>query len=154
MFSRPDIEAELPDRLEKRHALDVADSAPNLDQHDVHVAGGRPDSVFDFVGDVWNDLYRPSEVVAAALLLDHRQIDLAGRPVAVPCGHHAREAFVVAQIQVRLRAVVCDVHLAVLVRAHGSWIDVDVGVELLQGHRVSVVLEESPDRRGRQPLAQ
>ena len=40
------VEAELPDRLEERHALDVADRAADFDEHDVHVArrqrGWRP----------------------------------------------------------------------------------------------------------------
>ena len=36
-----DVEAELADRLEERHALDVADRAADLDEHDVHVARRR-----------------------------------------------------------------------------------------------------------------
>ena len=35
-----DVEAELADGFEERHALDVADGAADLDQHDVHVASG------------------------------------------------------------------------------------------------------------------
>ena len=41
-----DVEGELADRLEERQALDVADGAADLGDHDVHVvgrpAGGRP----------------------------------------------------------------------------------------------------------------
>ena len=41
-----DVEAELADRLEERHALDVADRAADFDEHDVDVArrpcGSRP----------------------------------------------------------------------------------------------------------------
>ena len=33
-----DVQAELADRLEERHALDVADRAADLDEHDVDVA--------------------------------------------------------------------------------------------------------------------
>ena len=36
-----DVEAELADGLEERHALDVADRAADLDEHDVHVARRR-----------------------------------------------------------------------------------------------------------------
>ena len=90
-----DVEAELADGLEERHALDVADRAADLDEHDVDVRPASADRVLDLVGDVRDDLDGATEVVAAALLLDHRQVDLAGRPVAVARRHHAGEALVV-----------------------------------------------------------
>ena len=37
----PDVLAELADGLEEREALDVADRAADLDEHDVHVLGDR-----------------------------------------------------------------------------------------------------------------
>jgi hypothetical protein len=40
-LSRPDILAELADRFEERQALDVADRAADLDQHDVGVVRPR-----------------------------------------------------------------------------------------------------------------
>ena len=64
------------------------------------------------------------------------------------------EALVVAEVEVGLRAVVGDVHLAVLVRAHRARIDVDVRVELLQRDPVAVAFEQRADRRGRQALAE
>ena len=149
-----DVEAELPDGLEERHALDVADRAADLDEHDVDVLARLPDGVLDLVGDVRNDLHGAPEVVAAPLLLDHREVDLAGRPVAVARGHHAGEPLVMAQVEVGLGAVVGDVHLAVLVRAHRARVDVDVGVELLERHAVAVVLEQACDRGGGQALAE
>ena len=149
-----DVEAELANRLEEGHALDVADGAADLDEHDIDVLAGGADRVLDLVGDVRNDLDGASEVVAAALLLDHREVDLAGGPVAVAGGHHAREPLVVPEVEVGFSAVVGDVHLAVLVRAHRARIDVDVGVELLERDGVAVVLEQPADRRRRQSLAE
>ena len=84
-----DVLAELADRLDERQALDVADRAADLDEHDVDVLRDGLDRVLDLVGDVRNDLHGAAEVVAAALLLNDRQVDLAGRPVVVarrsPC---------------------------------------------------------------------
>jgi len=51
----------------------------------------------------------------------------------------------VAQIEVGFAAVVGDIDLAVLIRAHRAGIDVDVRVELLQSHRVPVPFEEGAD---------
>src|SRR6202008_149843 len=101
-----DVEAELTNRLEERHALDVADRAADFDEHDIDVARGAANRVLDLVGDVRDDLHGAAQVVAAALLLNDGQINLAGRPVAVPRRDHAREALVVAEVEVRLRSVV------------------------------------------------
>ena len=74
-----------------------------------------------------DDLDGAPQIVAAAFLLNHRQTDLAGGPVAVARGHHARKPLIVTEIQVGLGAVVGDVYLAMLVRAHRAGVDVDMG---------------------------
>src|SRR5207253_674010 len=43
-------------------------------------------------------------------------------------------------------------HLAVLERVHGPGVDVDVGIELLEGHPQAAGLEETGDRGGCDPL--
>ena len=65
-----------------------------------------------------DDLDRLAQVVAVPLLLDDRQVDLAGGVVAVAGERGVGEALVVAQVEVGLGAVVEDVDLAVLVGAH------------------------------------
>ena len=65
-----DVLPELADRFEERQALDVADRAADLDEHDVDVRRHGADRVLDLVGDVRNDLDGAAEIVAAALLLD------------------------------------------------------------------------------------
>ena len=72
-----DVLTQLADGLDERQALDVADGAADLDEHDVDVLRDGPDAVLDLVGDVRNDLHGAAEVIAPALLVDHRQVDLA-----------------------------------------------------------------------------
>ena len=81
------------------------------------VAGDALDALLDLVGDVRDDLDRAAEVVAAALLGDDRLVDAAGGDVAELGQVLVDEALVVAQVEVRLGAVVGDEDLAVLVRA-------------------------------------
>ena len=147
-----DVLPELSNGFQERLALDVPDGAPDLDQHDVHVGRHRADAVLDLVRDVGDDLHRAAEIVAAALLLNHREIDLAGGPVVVLGGEGVGEALVVPEVQIGFRAVVGDIHLAVLVGAHRARVDVDVGVELLQRHPIAVALHEASDRGGGQSL--
>ena len=150
----PDVLLQLADRLEERESLDVADRAADLDDLDVHVLADPPDGRLDLVGDVRDHLDGAPEVVAAALAGDHRVVDLAGRDVVVPGHLRAGEPLVVAQVQIRLAAVVGDEDLAVLVGAHRARVDVDVGIHLLERDAEAAGLEETADGRGRQPLAQ
>ncbi len=145
---------ELPDRLDERQALDVADRAPDLHEDDVDVPGDGLDRILDLVGDVRDDLHGAPQVIAAALLLDDREIDLAGRPVVVTRGQLVGEPLVVAQVQVGLRAVVGHIHFAVLIRAHRARVDVDVRVEFQEGDRVAMPLQERADGGRRQALAE
>ncbi len=144
----PQLQAHLPDRLEERQRLDVAHRAADLDDRHVGVAGAALDESLDLVGDVRDHLHRAAEVVAAALLFDHRLVDLAGGEV-VPAAHlRALEALVVAQVEVGLRPVLRDEHLAVLKRAHGARIDVDVRVQLDVGDADAARLEDRGEGGG------
>ena len=149
-----DLLPELPDRFEEGQALDVADRAADFHQHDVDALRDRADGVLDFVRDVRNDLDRAPEVVAAPLLLDDALVDLPGRPVRILGRDRVREPFVVAQVEVGLGAIVGDVDLAVLVRAHRPRIDVDVRVEFLHRDSVAVAFEQTADGGGCQALAE
>ena len=70
-----DVVAHLADRFQERQRLDVADRSADFDDADVGAArfGDALDVRFDLVGDVRNDLNGRAEIVAAALLLDHRR---------------------------------------------------------------------------------
>jgi hypothetical protein len=103
--------------------LDDGDVGPLLRRVD-RVADAR----LDLVRDVRNDLDGRAQVLAAPLLGNDRLVDAAGREV-VRAGHpRAREAFVVAEVEVGLGPVVGHEHLTVLVRAHRARVDIDVRV--------------------------
>ncbi len=130
----PEIVAELPDRLEERQALDVADRAADLAQHEILAVEIGLDEFLDGIGDVGNDLDGGAEIVASPLAPDHGRIDApGGDAVAAPRGD-AGEALVMPKIEIGLGAVVGDVDLAVLIGAHRAGIDVEVGVELSEAH--------------------
>ena len=152
----PDVDRELADRLQERQRLDVAHRAADLGDHDVDVLalGDQLDAVLDLVGDVRDDLDRAAEVVAAALLADDRVVDRAGGDVGAARRVRVREPLVVAEVEVGLRAVLGDEHLAVLERRHRAGIDVDVRVELLQRDLQAARHEQAADRGGGDALAE
>ena len=75
-----------------------------------------------------NDLHRAAQIIAPALLGQNILIDPAGGDIVALAGGDAREALVMAQIQIGLGTVIGDVDFAVLGGAHGSRINIQVRV--------------------------
>ena len=76
------VGTKLADRFQEGERLDVADRTADFDDGDIRALGIGQNLGLDLVGDVRNDLHRAAQVVAAALLLDDRVVDLAGGEVA------------------------------------------------------------------------
>ena len=135
-------------------ALDVAHRAADLgDEHvDLGELGQAVHAALDLVGDVRDDLHGAAEVVAAALLGDDAVVDAAGGDVGVALDELVDEALVVAQVEVGLGAVLGDEDLAVLERAHGAGVDVEVGVELLDRDLEAALLSSRPREAAVMPL--
>ncbi len=150
-----DFEAELPCGFEERERFDVASDTADFAEHDVGAAfGSGTEGVLDFVGDVRNHLHRTAEVLARAFLREYGRID-AARSVARCLGAlHACEAFVVAEVKVGFVAIVGYENFAVLVRAHGARVHVQVRVQLLHEHLVAATLEQQRERCGGDSLTE
>ena len=99
-------------------------------------------------------LHGATEIVTAALSCDHGGVDATGRDVRRLGEVHVNEAFVVTEVEIRLCAVIGDVHLAVLVRRHGAWINVEVRIELDDGDAQATRFQEEANRCGGDPLAE
>src|SRR5215217_1248720 len=149
----PDVVPELPDRLQKRQALDVADRAPYLGYDDVLVLPQAPDPVLYLAGYVRDDLHGRPEVVPPPLAAYDLPVHAPRRDVTEFAQVLVEETLVVTEIQIRLGSVLGDEDFAVLVRVHSPGIYVYVRVELLQHHPVAPRLEEHPKRRSARPLA-
>ena len=151
-----DLGRHLTDGFEEGLGLDIARGAADLG--DDHVRRGlfadRVDEGLDLVGDMRDDLYGLAQVFACALLVEHVPVYLAGGQVGELVQVLVDEAFVVAEVEVGLRAVVGDVYLAVLERAHRAWINIDVGIELLRGDLEAAAFQQTAEGRGGDALAQ
>src|SRR5439155_7852261 len=108
----------------ERQRLDVAHGAADFHDSDVDVLGYAMNGGFDFVGDVRNHLNGFAQIIPAPLLLNNRFVNAAGRQIVFSAELGVGIALVMTEVQVRFRAVVGDIDLAVLVRAHRSRIDI------------------------------
>src|SRR4051812_20053377 len=149
-----ELKPHLPDSFQEGQRLDVAHRAAHLDDRHIGFAGAALDEALDLVGDMRDDLHRAAEVVAAALFLDHRLVDLAGGEVVPPTHLRALEALVVPEVEVGLGAVFGHEHLAVLERRHRPGIDVDVRVQLDVGDADVARLEDRGEGSGSDSLPQ
>ena len=146
--------AHLADGFDKGQRLDIADGAADFDDGKIDVLRDLLHRRLDLVGDVRNDLHRLAEIVAATLLGDDGFVDAAGGPVVLATQLGMGESLVVAEVEIGLGAVVGDEDLAVLERRHGSGIDVQIGIELLQRDLQPAAFHEAADGGRRQSLAQ
>ena len=137
-----------------RQALDVADRAADLAQHEVEALVAVADEILDGVGDVRNDLDGGAEIVAAPLLGEDLLVDAAGGDVVGAGRRPPGEALVMAEVEIGLGAVVGDEDFAVLIGRHRARIDVEIGVELAQPDLVAARLQQRAERRRSETLAQ
>jgi hypothetical protein len=145
----PDILAHLANSLQKRQPFDIADSSADFDDHHVRpgLTGNSSDPRLDLIGDVWDDLDRAAKVIATALFLNDRRVDLSSRDIAEAGQIHVDEPLIVPQVQIGLGAIFGDEDLAVLVGRHGTGIDVDIGIEFLDRDTHPSRLEQASNRR-------
>ena len=101
-----------------------------------------------------NDLHGFAEIVAAALLGDDLLVDAAGGEIVVAGEAGVGEALVVSKVEIGLGAIVGDKNLAMLKRRHGSGIDVEIGIELLQIDPQAAALQQTADACSGQSLAE
>src|ERR1700733_12144582 len=145
---------ELPDRLEERQALDVADGAADLAQHEVELVVAVEDEILDRIGDVRDHLDGGAEIIAAPLLGENVLVDATGGDVVGLGGGTPREALIVTEVEIGLGAIVGYEHFAVLVWRHRSGIKIEIGVELAKPDLVAPRLQQGAERRRSQTFAE
>ncbi|OQB55004.1 MAG: hypothetical protein BWX99_01664 [Deltaproteobacteria bacterium ADurb.Bin151] len=130
----PDFIAELANGFKKRKAFNITHRAADFHDRYIEIGCRVPDVVFDFVGNVGDDLNRFAQVVSMSFFGNDGIINL-------PCGQivflsHAggAESFIMPQIEIGFRAVVGHENFAVLERAHGPRVNIDVGIQFLVGN--------------------
>ena len=98
-------------------------------------------------------LHGRAQILSAAFLIQYVPVHLAGGQVRILIQILIDEPFVVSQIQIRLRSVLCHVYFSVLVGAHGSRIYIDIGIQLLCRDLQASRLQKSPQRSRRDSLS-
>ena len=151
-----DLGRHLTDGFKERLGLNIAGRAADLGDDNIRrgLFADRIDERLDFVGDMRDDLHGFAQIFARALLVEHVPVYLAGGQVGELVQVLVDEALVVAEVEVGLRAVVGDINLAVLERAHRAGVNIDIRIQLLRGNLQAAAFEQAAERRGRDALTQ
>ena len=135
----------LADGLQIGLALNIAHGAAYLSNDDVGLTVVHGiDAALDLVGNMGDDLDGAAQIAALAFPVQHIPEHLARGHRRVSRQGFVHEALIVAQVQVRLRAVIGDEHLAVLEGAHGAGIHIKIGIKLLIFHPEAPLLQQPP----------
>ena len=137
----------LPDGFQEWRAFDVANRTADFGDDNVCVRtfADPINAFFDFVGDVWNHLYRTAQIVATAFLVQYRPVNLTGGNIAVDGKIFINETFVVSEVEVGFCTVIGNKDFTVLIRAHRAGVYVDIRVKLLNGYPVSSCFQQTTE---------
>ena len=142
------LERVLPECFEEKQSLHVAHGAADFSDEHIDIRIFFRDFVnarLDLIGHMRNELHGLAQILAAPLFADYRVEDLTRGKVVHPRQHAGGEALVVTKVEVGLRTIVEHIDLAVLVRRHGAWIDIEIGIEFLHQHLEPAVFEQRAD---------
>ena len=150
------LASHLADGVDEGLAFDIADGSADFGDHHVGVGlfAYGIDKALDFIRDMGNDLHGGAQIAALPFAGDDVGIHLTGGQIGVLVQILIDEAFVMSQIQIGFCAVLGHVYLAVLIGAHRTGIDVDIGIQLLRRDLQPTRLEQPAQRSRRNALAQ
>ena len=143
-----DFLLELPDRLQKWLAFNIAHRSTNLYDGDAGVVAGKVavKPVFDFVSDVGDDLDGSSAEISPPFFGQYGPVNFTCGYIGIFVQALVNESFIVPQVQVCLSTVVCDKNFSVLHRIHCARVNVDIGVKFLHGDFVAAGFQQTAQR--------
>src|SRR5699024_1180490 len=131
----PYLMLKLTDCLQKWLTLDIACRSAHFDNGDLVVlfrsAAVKP--AFYLIGNMRNHLYRSASVISPPLFLQNGPVYFPGGNIGIFIQTFIDEPFVMSQIQICFRPIVCDEHFSMLNGIHGTRIYIYIGIQLLHG---------------------
>ena len=92
------LHAQLSYSFQKGLRLNITNGSAGLNNQHINAFSDQFDSTLDFISDMWNDLYRATQVIASAFATNNLRVNTACCNVVV--AGHARigEALIMAQV--------------------------------------------------------
>ncbi len=146
----------LTSRLDEGLGFDVANSAADLRDNNVGIGllGDAIQAFFDCVGHMRDNLHGATQKVASTFTGYKAFVDGALGEVGFSGKAFVDKTLIMPQVKVALMAIIGHKHLAMLERAHGARVNIQVRVHLLHGYLVAARLEQMSQRSSGDALTQ
>ncbi len=146
----------LADSFQERQAFNIANRAPDFSNDKIRavIVADPEHPGFNLVGNMGDDLHRAAQVITPAFFGNDRLINFTGSHVGTFGQVDINKTFIMAQVQICFRAIIRHEHFTVLIRTHGSRIDIDIRIEFLYRNLIAPALQQTSQRSRRNPLAQ
>ena len=144
------LQADLPDRLQKRLAFDISGSAADF-RYDHISVGLFPDGIdkaLDLVGDVRDHLNRFTQVFPAAFFVQDIPVYLPGGQVGILIQILVDKALIMTKIKIGLRSIFRYINFPMLIGTHRPGIYIDVRIQLLRSDLQPSGFQEPSQRCG------
>ena len=147
---------DLADGFQERQGFDISHSTADFGDNDIRIVifADTEDTVFNFIGDMGDNLYGGSQILTFSFFIDDRLVDFACRHVGGFGQIFVNETFIVSQIKIRFRAIISDKDFTMLVRTHGAGININIRVKFLNGNFVPSVFQKTAERSGGNTFSQ
>ena len=146
----------LADGFQERQAFNIAYRAPDFGDDEIRIViiAHPKHPGLDLIGNMGNDLHRAAQVIAPAFFRNDGLVDFTGGHIGTLGQVDIYKTFIMAQVKVRFRSVIRHKHFAVLIRAHGSRIDIDIRIKFLYRNLIAPALQQTPQGSCRNPFTQ
>ena len=146
----------LADSLHKWQGLDITYSTTDFGNNHIGTITSSYiiDTLLDFIGNMRNNLYSLAQIIATALLVENIPVYLAGGDIGALGQVDVDETLIVAQIQIGFCTIIGNKNLAVLIWAHGAWVNIDIWIKLLNSNLDTTILQQTSQGSSSNALAQ
>ena len=140
------LQGDLTDCLQKGLGFNITDGTSDFrdDNIGIGLLAYPVDKLFNFVGDMRDDLNGGTQIFAFAFLIQNIPVHFSGGKIGILVQVFVNESFVMAQVKVGFCTILSDIDFTMLVGAHGAGVYIDIGVKLLRGHFQTSGFQQPP----------
>ena len=118
----------LPDSLQEWKRLNISNGSSYLYNGNVISLSSFTDMQLNFIGYMRYDLNCLPKIFPTSFFFNHTIVNLSRGEIVTLRHFGGDKPFVMAKIKIGFGTIIRDKHLAMLKRAHSSWVDVDIGI--------------------------
>ena len=146
------IRSELAYCFQKRQTFNIADRTADFHNDDINTIRRQFDACFNLIGDMRNHLDGSPQIITPPFFGNDRVVNLARGEIIVATQMRMGKSFIVPKVQISFGAIIGHKDFAMLKWVHGSGIDIDIGIQLLECYRKPPAFKECTDGCRGKPL--